>query len=116
MRNYKTAMFNADEAGLSEIIVVERGDFFKKIYEERPLTIITNPPYDERLELSDVELFYELMGDTLKQSYTDTSAWIISGAIEGFKRIGLRPSKKVLLYNGKIPVQFRNYEMYAGSK
>lgn len=116
MRNMRAAQYNIEEAGLTEHILVERANFFTKIYEERPLTIITNPPYDERLGLRDAEDFYQDIGDTLKKDYTDTTAWLISGFPEAFKTIGLRASKKHRLYNGKIPTQYHKYEMYAGSR
>ena len=37
-------------------------------------------------------------------------------AKEALKHIGLRPSKKMTLYNGALECKFQRYDMYAGSK
>ena len=105
-----------EEAGLTSAITTEKVNFFRYENDLGPLTIITNPPYDERLKEDDIRSFYEMIGSTLKQDYTSCSAWIISGHPEAFKYIGLRPSKKIGLYNGPILSKYHQYEMYAGSK
>jgi 23S rRNA G2445 N2-methylase RlmL len=61
------------------------------------LHIVANPPYGERLE-GDMNLFYSEIGDTLKQKYSDTQAWMISANMEALKHVGLRPSRKIKLF------------------
>ena len=69
------------------------------------------------LELGkELDKIYSLIGDTLKQKYQNTNAWIISSNFEAIKRIGLKPSKKVKIYNGKLESKFIKYEIYEGSK
>ena len=75
-----------------------------------------NPPYGERLNI-DVEEFYRQIGDSLKKNYPQTTAWIITSDFEkGVKSVGLRSSRKVKVFNGKLECRFVKYEMYAGSK
>lgn len=107
---------NAKNANLSEYITFDRKDFFNsdKPTEEK-LHIVFNPPYDERLDI-DITTFYKSIGDTLKQNYSNTDAWFITGNIEALKHVGLRPSKKIKLFNGKLESRLVKYAIYEGSK
>ncbi|MEN9302167.1 MAG: hypothetical protein RL264_596 [Bacteroidota bacterium] len=85
---------------------------------ERPegeVFILTNPPYDERLKIDVTELYGNL-GSWLKHNMSPCQAWIISGSEEGMKSIGLKPSKKMSLFNGDIPCEFRGFEMFKGER
>jgi putative N6-adenine-specific DNA methylase len=77
--------------------------------------VIFNPPYGERLALG-VNDFYEKVGTTLKHKYVGCSVWIISSDIENMKFIGLRPSKKIRVMNGKLDCSLRKFDVYDGSK
>jgi putative N6-adenine-specific DNA methylase len=78
--------------------------------------LVTNPPYGERLQVKDIIGLYKDMGDTLKQKYGDFHAWIISADIANIKFIGLKPSKKYIVFNGQLECRFLNFELYRGSK
>jgi putative N6-adenine-specific DNA methylase len=107
---------NIENANLSEYITVEQEDFFKSSKNsDKKLHIIFNPPYGERLPV-EVEEFYGQIGDTLKQGYPNTNAWFITSNLEGLKSVGLRPSRKIKLFNGKLESRLVKYEMYAGTK
>jgi putative N6-adenine-specific DNA methylase len=108
---------NIENAALSDFIKVERQDFFES---EKPVDgktiIVFNPPYGERLQV-DIPIFYGRIGDTLKQAYQDTDAWLItSDFTNGLKKVGLRTSKKIQVYNGSLECRFVKYEMYKGSR
>ena len=77
--------------------------------------MVFNPPYGERLQINEEE-FYKSIGDTLKQNYPGTNAWFISSNLEALKSVGLRPSKKIKVFNGKLESRLVKYEMYEGSK
>lgn len=78
--------------------------------------VITNPPYGERMDFVEVEELYTQIGDKLKTDFAGYTAWIIS-SVEKFNRyIGLRPSKKLTLFNGGLECRYLQYELYAGSK
>lgn len=107
---------NVINANLSEFITVEGQDFFKtEKTTERHLHMVFNPPYGERLNI-DMPVFYKAIGDTLKQSYPDTDAWFITSNLESIKHVGLRPSRKIKLFNGSLESKLLKYEIYPGSK
>ncbi len=74
--------------------------------------VIMNPPYGERLSLSEVNNFYKMIGDRLKHHYKGYKVWIISGNTDAMKRIGLRTSKRLWLKNGPLDCKFYCYELY----
>ncbi len=59
--------------------------------------------------------FYKSVGDKLKSDYQGYTAWIISGNHEALKNLGLKPSKKFMVYNGPVASQFACYEMFKGA-
>lgn len=113
----RKAQANVENASLEEFIKIERKNFFE---EENPfegkVIVVFNPPYGERLNIN-VPEFYGKIGDTLKQNYTDTNAWLITSDFEqGLKSVGLRTSRKIKLFNGSLECRFVKYEMYSGSR
>lgn len=113
----RKATDNIENAHLEDFIKVKQADFFHSEKELEGKTILLfNPPYGERLEI-DVPFFYKKIGDTLKRGYTNTNAWLItSDFTNGLKNVGLRTSKKIKLFNGKLECRFVKYEMYEGSR
>ena len=110
------AKANIKNAHLEEFITIKHEDFFKtqKAGEEK-LHMVFNPPYGERLDI-DMEAFYKNIGDTLKQGYPNTNAWFITSNLDALKCVGLRPSRKIKLFNAKLEARLVKYEMYEGSK
>ncbi len=112
----RKAQENIENANLSEYIKVERKDFFTT---EKPLDgklhMVFNPPYGERLNI-EMEKFYKKLGDTLKQGYASTDAWLVTANLEALKHVGLRPSRKIKVFNGQLESRLVRYEMYEGSK
>ncbi|MBZ9628444.1 THUMP domain-containing protein [Psychroflexus sp. CAK1W] len=107
---------NIENANLSEFIKVERQDFFESFKtSERHLHMVFNPPYGVRLDV-DIPEFYSKIGDTLKRNYPGTSAWFIVADLEAIKHVGLRPSRKIKLFNAKLESRLLNYKIYEGSK
>jgi putative N6-adenine-specific DNA methylase len=110
------AMDNAANANLSEYITVERKNFFEsEKFTENHLHIVFNPPYGERLNI-EMEEFYGNIGDTLKQNYPGTDAWFITSNLEALKFVGLRPSRKIKVFNSHLESRLVKYIMYEGSK
>ena len=107
---------NIINAGLEDVISISKEDFFRsKKHNDDYLYIVFNPPYGERLRI-DIELFYKKIGDTLKTNYTNSCTWFITSSIEALKYVGLRPSRKIKLFNGKLESRLAKYEIYSGSK
>jgi putative N6-adenine-specific DNA methylase len=107
---------NAMAASLEDTITVQRKKFEKLEPEVESGMILMNPPYDERLSEADIGAFYEMIGDQLKQRFTGFDAWIISSSIYGFKRLGLKSSQKIPLFNGALECRFVKYELYEGTR
>ncbi|MFC2096410.1 class I SAM-dependent RNA methyltransferase [Bacteroidota bacterium] len=78
--------------------------------------IITNPPYGERMKKNEINDFYKILGDRFKNIYKGYEVWLISSNFDAIKHIGLRPSKKIILFNGPLECKFLNYSIYEGSK
>ena len=98
---------------MENIINIEGQDFFK-LKSNPNSVLILNPPYGKRIEIR--KDYYSNIGNSLKQNHTDTEAWIISSDLEALKKIGLRPSKKIKLFNGSLECKLLKYELYKGSK
>lgn len=112
----KAARLNILAANLDRKIEVERGDIFKLNPEADKGILMMNPPYDERLQIADVNAFYKDIGHALKHNFTGFDAWMISGNIKAMKQLGLRPSSKKILFNGALECQLAHYELYRGSR
>ena len=107
---------NIKSANLQEFISVRKQNFFESKKEtEKPMYLVFNPPYDERLQV-DTEVLYSSIGTALKHNYPGTQAWMITSNMEALKHVGLRPSRRIKLYNGKLESKFVKYEMYEGSR
>ena len=110
------AIDNVENANLTEYISVERKNFFEsEKFTENHLHIVFNPPYGERLNI-EMEEFYGNTGDTLKQNYPGTDAWFITSNLEALKFVGLRPSRKIKVFNSHLESRLVKYVMYKGSK
>ncbi len=107
---------NVLSAGLEKVIQVEKMPFDRVQPPEIPGTMLTNPPYDERLKLEDTADFYREIGDTLKKNWPDWNAWLISSNRDALKSVGLRPSKRITLFNGALECSFQKFELYTGSR
>src|SRR5690554_236977 len=107
---------NLKNANLDEYVSIEQLNFFDTKKETNtPLHMVFNPPYGERLDI-DMERFYREIGDTFKQNYPGTQAWFITANLEALKYVGLKPSRKIKLFNGKLEARLVKYEIYSGSK
>ncbi len=116
-RSVKKAKENVKSANLQEFIEIKTQDFFtSEKMSDKYMFLVFNPPYDERLSVDDVKEFYGSIGNTLKRNYPGTQAWIITSNMEALKSVGLRPSKRIKLYNGKLESKFVKYDLYEGSK
>lgn len=75
--------------------------------------IICNPPYGKRLG-NEEELgnLYQELGDVFKQRFKGWTAFILTGNKALSKRVGLRTSGRVPVYNGGLPCTLLKYELY----
>lgn len=116
IRSVNAALASAKLLRLSSKVKIERKLFDQQEPQAFSGVIISNPPYGERMLKTDIEAFYSLVGDTLKQKFSGYDAWLISSNVSAMKRIGLRASRKITLYNGSLECKFQKYELYSGTK
>ncbi len=75
--------------------------------------VIINPPYGIRMGNKDtVMLLYQTIGDFLKQKCKNSTAFIYVGDKKMAKHIGLKPSKRIPLVNGKLEGELLEIKIY----
>lgn len=107
---------NIKSAKLLKYIKLEQKYFDQQSSNSGSGTIVMNPPYGERLKEDDLNLFYSEIGDTLKTNFAGFDAWILSASFSSMKKIGLKTSKRLTLFNGALECKFFKYELYRGTK
>jgi len=107
---------NIASSGLGRAISLHPVSFEELPPPSGSVHIVMNPPYGERIRPDDIIKLYKSIGDTLKNKYRDSQAWIISGDLNALKYIGLKPSAKIRIFNGPIECRFMKFEVYEGSR
>ena len=108
---------NAMTAGVDHLIEFRECDFSETEIPEGKGVVMFNPEYGERLgEQSELEVTYKRIGDFMKQKCKGYSGFIFTGNPDLAKKIGLKASKKIEFYNGKLDCRLLQYELYDGSK
>jgi len=103
-------------AGLENVIHVAKMPFEKLEPAASEGLLMANPPYDERLKIDHAIDFYKSIGDRLKQNWAGWNAWLISSNRDALKHLGLRPSRRITLFNGALECSFQKFELYEGAK
>jgi len=114
-KDISIARANIRNASLSKVIDLQVADI--AILEPPFLNgiIITNPPYGERLKSNSIAELYTSMGNVLKNKFAGFEAWVISSSEDGLKSIGLKPDKKIELFNGALECSYRCYKLFKGT-
>ena len=108
---------NARQAGVEGLIHWERREFSDFAPPPGPGTLILNPPYGQRLgEEEELKPLYKLIGDIMKQRCTGYTAYLLTGSQELSKCVGLRASRRFVLFNGPIECRMLKYELYEKSR
>ena len=108
------ARANVKNAGLNKYIELERRDINE--IEEVPAggTLISNPPYGERLNLEDIEPFYRELGFKFKHTFLGYNIWLICYNEELHYKVGLKPSVRYKLNNGGLDCELLQYVIFDG--
>jgi putative N6-adenine-specific DNA methylase len=112
----KKAITNTKNAKVDDVVSCINQSFFDITPTRKGGVIILNPPYGERMPVTEIEKLYKEIGDKLKKDFKGFSAWIISSSPEAIKSIGLRPSRRIHLFNGSLECRFLKFDLYDGSK
>ena len=116
-RAVEIARDNAERAGMARHIAFSVRDFRRAEVPRAPGLVAMNPEYGERMGLEErLGPLYEAIGDDLKSRCAGLRAAVISGNPELAKRIGLRPSRRIPMWNGPIECRLLLYELYSGTR
>lgn len=109
---------NAKTAGVDTLITFEVCDFADTpVPEGGKGVVVFNPEYGERLgEHSKLELTYKRIGDFLKKDCKGYTGYIFTGNPDLAKKIGLKATRKLEFYNGKLDCRMMEYELYDGTR
>ena len=78
--------------------------------------IVSNPPYGQRLGApADLAELYRELGDAFKRRGAGGTAWLLVGNPDLAKAVGLRPSRRIVLFNGPIECRLLRYDLFEGS-
>ncbi len=113
---YKKAIVNTQNAKVDDAVTCVNQSFFDLMPKRGNGVVILNPPYGERLPVPEIEKMYKEIGNKLKKDFQNYNAWIITSSPEAIKSIGLRPSRKIHIYNGSLECRYLKFELYGGSK
>jgi putative N6-adenine-specific DNA methylase len=112
----KLARANLAAAGVQEAVSLKQGNVLELAPPARSGIIVTNPPYGVRLgDQRELAAFYPKLGDALKAKYAGWHAWIFTGDLRLPKLIGLKPARRIPLYNGALECRLYGVDIVAGS-
>jgi 23S rRNA G2445 N2-methylase RlmL len=106
---------NLKKAKLDQFIELARVDARVLNPNSGKCLFICNPPYGERLEHGEEEklkALYKGLGDHWKHNYKGHRAALFTGNLEMLKVVGLKTSKRHILYNGDIECRLAEYHLY----
>ena len=109
------ARANVKSAGMNKYIELERRDFRDITEVPAGGTLISNPPYGERLNVEDINQFYQDLGSKLKHTFTGYNAWLICSDKEQSFKIGLKPSLRYALNNGGLDCELLQFVIFDGT-
>jgi putative N6-adenine-specific DNA methylase len=76
--------------------------------------VVTNPPYGVRLgEEAQLGALYAQLGDVLRRRFLGWTAFVLAGNSALAKRIGLRSTRRVPLWNGTIECRLLEFPISA---
>jgi putative N6-adenine-specific DNA methylase len=116
LRAVRVARHNLKVAGLEEVAKVMQSDFVKLEPPAAEGTLVTNPPYGQRIgEDEDLKEVYPVWAKHMKESFGGWNTYFLTADLEMPKDMRLKPTKKTPLYNGALECRLFEIKMVAGS-
>jgi len=123
---------NAERAGVAEAIEFRGGDALQRLPPAQAGVIVLNPPYGERIEVGGVAApgrfgareqaatedggeFFSQLATHWKKNYAGWTAWVLTPDLQLPKRMRLKESRRVPMWNGPIECRLFRFDMVAGS-
>ncbi|MGO4394639.1 class I SAM-dependent RNA methyltransferase [Variovorax sp. M-6] len=118
---------NAERAGVAAAIQFRGGDALQRMPPAESGVIVLNPPYGERIEVGGVARgredaqtedggeFFVQLASHWKKNYAGWTAWVLTPDLQLPKRMRLKESRRVPMWNGPIECRLFRFDMVAGS-
>jgi putative N6-adenine-specific DNA methylase len=108
---------NARRAGVIQTVRAVQEEATAMTLPETPGIIVGNPPWGQRMgEGTNLDILYGSFGDRLKAVAEGWIAWLLVGESSLAKKVGLRASRRIPVFNGPVECRWLRYDLYAGSK
>ncbi len=112
-KTIEAAQLNTRAAFVSDLITFKKQDIEALSPPPGHGVIILNPPYGERLgQKRELEPLYKTIGDVFKRKCKGYTGYIFTGNLDLAKHIGLKASRRIILYNGPIESRLLEFELY----
>ncbi len=108
------ARANVKSAGMNKYIELERRDVRDITVVPEKGTLISNPPYGERLKMDDIDQFNSDLGTKLKHTFTGYNVWLVCSDKDQSFKIGLKPSIRYALNNGGLDCELLQFVIFDG--
>ena len=107
---------NLRTARVDTFVRVEDADVLTRRAPSTTGVLLANPPYGVRLaQANELAAFYPRLGDALKRHFAGWTAWLFTGDLRLAKLIGLKPERRIPLWNGSIECRLFAFRLVAGS-
>jgi 23S rRNA (guanine2445-N2)-methyltransferase / 23S rRNA (guanine2069-N7)-methyltransferase len=115
-RSVRAAIENVEQAGFRGRVHIEKRELAlcERPDAERGI-ILVNPPYGERLGRGEEEELRELygrIGDLFKQKFKGWTGYVFTGNADLAKHIGLKATRRHVLYNGALECRLLRFDLY----
>jgi putative N6-adenine-specific DNA methylase len=112
----KLAHENLSRAGLEGVVRLKQANALEISAPAAAGVLVMNPPYGVRLgEQQALADLYPRLGDALKQRFAGWRACIFTADLRLPKLIGLKPARRIPLYNGALECRLYVFELVAGA-
>jgi len=108
-----TARENSERAGVAGVIQLAQRELDDFSPPPGPGILLVNPPYGQRLgEEEALKPLYRQLGDIMKQRCKGYTAYLFTGSSELAKCVGLKATRRIVLFNGPLECRLLKYELY----
>jgi len=117
-RAVNAAIANVERAELRQLVHIEKKEMSEAeppavAGGEKPGLILMNPPYGERMgDVEELKPLYKSIGDSFKKKFKGWNGYVFTGSSELAKHVGLKASRRFVLYNGALECRLLKYELY----
>jgi putative N6-adenine-specific DNA methylase len=113
VRAVEIAKGNSVRADVADMVSFNVGDIADFTPPPAPGVLLFNPPYGQRLgEEELLKALYKKIGDVMKQRCRGYTAYLFTGNLDLAKCVGLKASRRIVLFNGPIECRLLKYELY----